>query len=131
MNKVKRIERHVRLAMENHLGDDDFVKSAVFGHGSVQKNGEAENEFFGTSGDMYMVVTNRRVYLVELGEPFPAKKDAAVEPALMISNRVQMIDETIYFPRSFSDLDTVAGHTTNTQVNEWLFHPARLGWTFE
>ena len=78
-----------------------------------------------------MVVSNRRVLVVQFAKPFPAKKDGPLAPASMIANRVRLVDEQIWFPQSFNDIDTVRSQTANTQVNEWLFHPATLGTTFD
>ena len=84
----------------------------------------------GESEDHPLVLGQKRLYLVEFGEGFPAKNDP-VEPASLVSSRVRLVDETIRFATKLAHLDDPRAFITNVQINEWLFHPATIGFIFD
>ena len=130
MNRKKRIERHVREAMVHHLGNDETVVATVFGHSSVKNDDSSGVSLIGESEDHHLVMTGKRLFLVELGDDFPAKKNAAVEPASVITSRVRLLDEKIWFATSMEDFDNPRALATTIEINQWVFHPATMGYVF-
>lgn len=131
MSKMKRVERHVREAMVNHLGEGEAVVGVVFGHSSIEDDESSSIPLIGESEDHHLVIGDKRLYLVEFGDGFPAKKNDPVEPASLVTSRVRLVDEKIRFATKIAHFDDPRALITNVQVNQWLFHPATIGYIFD
>ena len=117
--------------MVSHLGEGESVVGTVFGHSSIEADESIAIPLMGRSEDHHLVIGSKRLYLVDFGDGFPAKKNKPVEPASLVTSRVRLVDEKIRFATSIAHFDDPHALITNVQVNEWLFHPATMGFIFD
>ncbi len=121
----------MREAMTRHLRDDDSLVAMIFGHSSAKADASSEQSlFFGKSEKHHLVVTERRLYLVEFEGSFPAGKDASMEPAKVVATRTRLLDEKIQFPTTARHFEIPGALISTIEINEWIFHPATIGYIF-
>lgn len=134
-SKSDRVKRHVNAALATHLRPDDVIESAHLDAGSLVAGLPFRiSKLLKLRPLQCLVVTDRRLIVLELDRPFPAKADASVGPVRIVDSRARQNDDELDFPTTWSDLEEPnpdAGRMqVSVQVNRVDFSPGR-GWRFQ
>ena len=104
ITRNQNIRTHLTTALEGHLHEDEKLETLASTNNMWMVMLQPLFQLAGLAPNAYVVVTNKRVLLIELNGKMPARDLSSVRPGKVIEQRNRKDGETFSFATTARDL---------------------------